>query len=169
MKKIILTFAAIFAFGAMSAQETKFGVTAGFTSLSAKAKVAGASASSSDSGFYIGGFADVTISEKFHVQPELLYVSVSDANQIQLPILAKYAIADKFSLLAGPQLGFLMDAEDGMKSFNYGIDLGAAYDINDQFMVEARYDLGLANLMEGGDSDNSFKLSGFYVGVGYKF
>lgn len=169
MKKLLFAAVAVFAFSFANAQETKFGATVGFASLSSKVKIGGASATGSDSGFYIGGFADIGVSEKFHVQPELLYVSVGDANQIQVPILAKFSIAEGFNLLAGPQVGFLMDTADGIKSFNYGVDFGASYDINEQFMVQARYDLGLANLVEDGDSDNSLKLSGFYVGVGYKF
>ena len=170
MKKIILSLVAIAAFGVANAQEVKFGAMAGVDFASSKAKISGfGSSSASETGFFVGGFADITVSDKFHVQPELLYVSVKDADQISLPILAKFNVAESFNVLAGPSLGFLMDTADGIKSFNYGVDLGASYDINEQFMVEARYDLGLANLFEGGDSDNSLKLGGVFVGVGYKF
>ncbi len=169
MKKIILSLVAVMAFGVANAQETKFGVMAGVDFASSKAKFAGFSATSSETGFFVGGFADIAISDKFHVQPELLYVSIEDLDQISIPILAKFNVAKSFNVLAGPSLAFIMDTADGIKSLNYGFDLGASYDINEQFMIEARYDLGLANLLEGGDSDNSLKLNGVFVGVGYKF
>ncbi|MDI1256263.1 MAG: porin family protein [Flavobacterium sp.] len=168
MKKLL--FAAFLLTATLSnAQDMKFGVKAGFASLSSKVKVAGISANGSDSGFFIGAFAEMPLSETFAFKPELLYVAVGDVNQIQLPLHLKYTIAEGFGLLAGPNLGFITGAEDGMKSFNYGVDFGASYDISEMLVVDARYNLGLANLVEGGDSDNSLKISGFYVGLGYKF
>ncbi len=62
-----------------------------------------------------------------------------------------------------------MDTPDGFSSFNYGIELGAAYDITEKIFVEARYSIGLANLFEDAPSGFSSKLSGFYIGGGYKF
>ncbi len=172
MKKLLLSVAAVFAFGLANAQDAdgmKFGAKAGFASLSSKVKVAGISANGSDSGFFAGVFAELPFSESFGFKPELLYVAVGDVNQIQLPLHLKYNVAEGFGLLAGPNLGFITGAEDGTKSFNYGVDLGASYDISEELVVDARYNLGLANLVENGDSDNSIKLSGFYVGIGYRF
>lgn len=169
MKKIILTALAVFAFSFANAQETKFGVKAGLDLASATAKVDGISASASETGFFIGGFVDVAVSDKFHVQPEVLYVAVKDLNQIHVPILAKYAVSEGINILAGPSLGFILDKQEGMKSLNYGVSLGAGYDITENIVVDARYDFGMANLIEDGDSDFSYKLSGIFIGVGYKF
>jgi len=172
MKKVILSAVAILAFGFANAQDSKsitFGAKAGFAALSAEAKFMGASATTTDSGFFVGGFAEIAISESFGFKPELLYVAVGDLNQIQVPLHATYEIAKGFGLLAGPNVSFITDAEEGTKSFNYGVDFGASYDITENLVVDARYNLGLANLVEDGDSDNSLRLSGFYVGVGYRF
>ncbi len=169
MKKLLFAAVAVIAFGSVNAQETKFGVKAGLDFASSKIKVGGLSANGSETGFFIGGFADIGVSEKLHVQPELLYVSVKDADQINVPILLKYSISEEINILAGPSLGFLMDTGEGVKSFNYGATLGGSYDIDENFVVDLRYDIGLANLLEGGDSDNSFKLSGIFLGVGYRF
>ncbi|MGV7107296.1 porin family protein [Flavobacterium sp. U410] len=168
MKKFLLTVAALATFGLSQAQDASFGVKAGFTSLSGKAEVSGfGSVSESDSGFYIGGFADLTVSDKFHVQPELLYIAVSDANQVQIPIHAKYMVIEGLGVKAGPSFSFLTDVPDGMKSFNYGLDLGAEYNFAENFVVDAKYSIGLADLS---DIDGlEYKLSGFFVGVGYKF
>lgn len=170
MKKIILSAVALVAFGTANAQEMKFGAKAGFTSLTSKSEIAGlGSESGSETGFFAGAFAEFSLSEKFAFKPEVLYVSVKEADQFQLPLHVKYEVAEGFGILAGPNLAFLMDTADGVKSFNYGLDVGASYDILENLVIDARYNFGLANLLEDGDSDNSLKLSGFYVGLGYKF
>lgn len=169
MKKIILTVAAVFAFGFVNAQDVKFGVKGGVDFASIHVKFGGESFTETETGFYIGGLVDLTVSEKFHVQPELLYVSIKDLDQIQVPVLAKFSVAEKFNLLAGPNLGFILDAGEGMKSFNLGLDLGASYDFTENLFVDAKYNLGLTNLIDGGNSDFSSKISGVFVGLGYKF
>jgi hypothetical protein len=161
MKKVILTAAAVFAFGFMNAQSTKFGLKAGADFTSATITLGDA-----NTGFYMGGFADVTVSKKFHVQPELLYVSVKDLDQIQVPILAKFPVVEDFCLLAGPDLGFLLNAGSGLKTFNFGLDLGTSLDVSENFSLDAKYNFGLTNLVKVGNSE---KLNGFFFGLGYKF
>lgn len=169
MKKIILSVAALLVFGFANAQETKFGLKAGVDFASMHGKYGGNSYSESETGFYAGGFIDITVSDKFHVQPELLYVSVNDLNQIQVPILAKFLLVEDLSLLAGPDFGFLLDAGEGSKTLNFGLDLGLSFDLNEDFSLDGKYNFGLSNLVEGGNSDFSTKLSGFFFGLSYKF
>lgn len=169
MKKITLSIIAIFAFGYVSAQETKFGLKAGADFASLHGKFDGNSYSESETGFYAGVFADIGVSDKFRVQPELLYVSVNDLNQIQVPILAKFSLVEDLSLLAGPNFGFLLDAGEGSKTLNFGLDLGLSFDLNENFSLDGKYNFGLSNLVEGGNSDFSTRLSGFFFGLGYKF
>lgn len=169
MKKIILTAAAVFAFGFANAQDTKFGIKAGVDLASLKVEFDGVSASESETGFYIGGFVDIKVSDKFTVQPALLYVAVKDFDQIQIPILAKIAVGEKFSLLAGPDIGFLMDAAEGIKSTNFGLDFGASYDVSENISIDAKYNLGLTNLVEDAPSGYSAKVNGIFLGLGYKF
>lgn len=95
MKKLMLMAAfAVFGLTNVNAQETSFGVKAGVDFASNKVKFDGYSASGSETGFYVGAFAEIGVSEKFAVQPELLYVAVSDLNQIALPIMAKFMVSD---------------------------------------------------------------------------
>ena len=158
MKKILLSLAAVFAFGVASAQETKFGVKAGFTSQSVKVSTGIGTVSGSASGFYIGGFADIGISDKFHFQPEVLYSGVSGNNTINVPLLGKYSFAEKFNVLFGPGLNYSLDAL--ADEFSVSGDIGVSYDIDENFLVDARYDIGLT-----GDA----KVSGLFVGAGYRF
>lgn len=171
MKKIILTIMAFAAFGTANAQDIKFGVKAGanFSNFTGDADVDGRT------GFYIGGLADFAVSEKFHVQPEVLYSMEggkdAELDFIRIPIMAKYYVMDGLNLQAGPMLGFKIGGEDGLdeatKSLDYGLGFGAAYELPIGVFFDLRYNLGLANI-----SDNDmFDLgtTAFQVGLGYRF
>ena len=176
MKKIILTVAAVFALSFANAQDKggssdmKFGVKAGYTNSNLTGDVSGTEA---NGGFYIGGLVDFSVSEKFHVQPELLY-SIEGAkdlklNYLRIPIMAKYYVADAFSLQAGPELAFKAggdDIKDSTKSLDYGLGIGAGYELSSGLMFDVRYNLGLANIS---DSASTIKNVSFQFGLGYRF
>ncbi|MFB9057564.1 outer membrane beta-barrel protein [Mariniflexile ostreae] len=166
MKKLLLSIVIVFGMSNLNAQS--FGLKAGVDFASLKSKVESFSVSVSETGFYIGAFADIGVSESFSFQPEVLYVSIDELDQIHIPLMAKFPVTEKLNILAGPALGLLLDSGDGIKSFNYGIEAGAAYDITEKFFIEARYNLGLANLLEDAPNDPSLKMSGFFIGAGYK-
>lgn len=156
MKKLLFSafvLATIFA----HAQDTKFGVKAGVDFASVKVKVLGNSATASKTGFFVGGFATLGISEKFAVQPELLYVAISDSNFFSVPVLAKYTFAEKFSALVGPSFNYFSDAEEDKLKVN--IDLGATYDITEEIDLNAKYTLGFGDVA----------VNGIFIGAGYKF
>ncbi len=164
MKRYILSAIAIFTIGFVNAQNTKFGVKAGGVFASSKIMIG-----DPDTGFYMGGFADVTVSEKFHVQPELSYVYIKELSQIQVPVLAKIPVIEDFSLFGGPNFGFILNAGSNVKSFNFGLDFGATVDIGEGFSLDAKYNLGLTNLVEGGYGDSSSNINALFFGLGYKF
>ncbi len=78
--------------------------------------------------FHIGGLVEIPITEKFAVQPELLYSSQgykyeesdidysyeakTKMDYINVPIMAKYHIIDGLSAELGPQIGILISAKD---------------------------------------------------------
>ena len=170
MKKLIIAAIAVLSFGAVSAQNVKFGAKAGLDMGISSSTFDNVTVSSSESGFYVGGFAQIGVSEKFAIQPELLYAKVKELGQVQIPILAKYSVSKEFSVLAGPELGFLLgDNLDLVKKFNYGLDLGASYDITENFIIDARYNFGIANLVKDAPSGIKSSLSNFQVGIGYRF
>ncbi|WP_225035748.1 porin family protein [Winogradskyella sp. SM1960] len=167
MKKLFLCAAlAVFAFTSVDAQS--FGAKAGVDLASNKVEFEEFSSTVSETGFYVGFFAQFDINEQFAFQPEVMYVAVKDLDQIHIPLMANYSISEEFSVLAGPSLGIILDTEEEMNSLNYGLEFGAAYDITEEFLVEARYNIGLANLIEDAPDDLSSKLSGFFIGVGYR-
>ncbi|MBP6556768.1 MAG: PorT family protein [Flavobacterium sp.] len=172
--------AAVFAVSFANAQDSKggssdmkFGVKAGLNNSNYTGDADGGDAATS---FYIGGLVDFTVSEKFHVQPELLY-SVEGADKdsmtfLRLPIMAKYYVAEGFSLQAGPEFAFKIAAENDLtdeftKSLDYGLGIGAGYELESGLFFDARYNLGLANIsdVDGFDAGTT----SIQVGLGYRF
>lgn len=125
--------------------------------------------STSETGFYLGlALADINLSDKLELLPEARFVAVKDFNQIQIPVLASYSISEKFKAQVGPSLGFLLDTGDGVKSTNLAIDLGLSYSVSEAISIDARYDWGQTNLLEGGDSDNYLKINNIQIGIAYQ-
>ena len=167
MKKIIL--AALIAAGTLSMSAQNFGIRTGADFATAKADFDGLKISDNETGFYLGLFTEIEVSESLNIRPEINYIAIKDLDQIQVPVLAQIGLADKFNIVTGPSFGFLLNTEEGEKSFNLGATLGLSFDISNNFLLEGRYNLGLSNLVEDNEFDASLKLSGFQVGVGYKF
>lgn len=170
MKKICLVIAfAIFSLSNVSAQDTQFGATAGYLSLSNKVNLGDGSISVSESGFYGGIFAEFGISDELKIQPELLYASVDEISFLLLPVMAKYYVADKFNLQGGLQFNFLLeDTDDDFSAFGVGLGLGAGYDITEKFLVQARYAFQINNSYTGeGDFESRFNF--LNIGLGYRF
>jgi hypothetical protein len=140
MKRIILTVIAVLAFGFANAQEVKFGAKA---ALNIATLAGDAENQSSYIGFQLGGFAEIKVSDKFFVQPELVYStqgSEEKGNQningtdydakiiykfayINIPVMAKYYVAKSFSLEAGPQFGFLTRAKAELKVAGQSVEV----------------------------------------------
>ena len=157
MKKLL--FIAVLFTGAFfaQAQKTKFGVKAGVDFASIKVKFAGTTATASETGFFLGGFATLGVSEKFALQPELLYVAISNSNFFSVPVLAKYTFAEKFSALVGPSFNYFSDAATDKLKIN--IDLGATYDVTEEIDINAKYSLGFGDVA----------VNGIFIGAGYRF
>ena len=179
MKKVLLTVAAVMAFGLMNAQEVKYGAKAGLNMSNF-----GGDAEGTDMkvGFQVGGFAEIKVSDKFAVQPELDFDGTTvteNLNYIVVPVMAKYFAAEKFSIEAGPQIGFLMsakakadgesvDIKDEFNSTDFGLNVGFGYDFTENIGVGLRYTAGLSNIAK---DSGDFKVNNTNIAltVGYKF
>ncbi|OWU88423.1 hypothetical protein APR43_23025 [Flavobacterium sp. NLM] len=207
MKKVILSAIAVMAFGMANAQDVKFGLKGGLNVSNFSGDTEGIDFKSRF-GFNAGGFVEIKFSEKFALQPEVLYstqgAKVDNFNldvdgigtvnadvafnlaYINVPVMFKYFAAEKFSLEAGPQIGFLVSAEtktkvdgygsskvdikDNFESIDFGLNLGAGYDFTENFSAGVRYNLGLANIAKTEEGDDSKVHNGvFSLSVGYKF
>jgi opacity protein-like surface antigen len=168
MKKIILTLAVVLTAAFANAQDMKFGVRGGIDMVSAKTTYSdglgnSVSATASTTGFYAGGFVNFAIADKFTIEPGIAYHAASKdgtkLNFLSVPVTFKYLVAEKINILAGPALFYNMDSAAKDKT-TFNLDLGASYDITENFFVDPRYSLGLS-----GDT----KVSHFLIGVGYRF
>ncbi|KQB43050.1 porin family protein [Flavobacterium aquidurense] len=192
MKKIILSAIAVMAFAYTNAQSTRFGVKGGLN----LSTVVGGDVEDTKSlvGFHVGGFAEIKVVEKFFIQPELLYSAQgtkfdgpfgedfdTKLNYLNIPVLAKYYIVEKFSVEAGPQLGILLsakadgeDIKDYTRSVDFGFNIGAGYNFTDNLSIGLRYTIGLSPISDK-DIDNeddyydSAKNSNLALSLAYKF
>lgn len=163
MKKLFLSALLLAGTCLIQAQDMKFGLKAGVDLYTSKAKfvnpISGATQTftASGTGFYVGGFISFPMSEKIAIQPELAYVAVENSGFLNLPILAKYELAEKIHVLAGPCVNYFLDADEDEIKLN--VDLGAAYDITEKIDINARYSLGFGDIT----------FSGIFIGANYSF
>ena len=217
MKKINLTLViAIITILSVNAQTT-FGVKAGanFSSFAYSDSYGEDDDEKARTSMHFGAVAEIQISDKFSLQPELLYSSLGtkwewsgpdysgeDAvkvNYLTVPVMAKYYVAEGFSLEVGPQIAFLLSAKyewnetyDGesdsgsedykeyLKNVDFGLNFGVGYKLDSGLNFGARYYLGLSNIEEeedgydgrGDDYDEGdywMKNRVFQISVGYTF
>ena len=196
MRKIYITLLiALFSLSAITAQNRiSFGITGGLFYGSADLSASGVDLSdvldlfdvSSEEievldggGFYLGFLADLKVFGNLHVQPELLYANAGGESIIVVPVLAKYYIADSFNLQAGPQLDLVLDiptlSKELVNELGVSLALGAGFDINDKFSVQAKYTVGLNNRINDkiselteGTVKPSLKTNVLLAGIVYK-
>ncbi|MDA9302801.1 PorT family protein [bacterium] len=181
MKKLLLFTALISFCFTVNAQESKFGITAGYQSSSFEVSGDGLDLSTDASGFFLGFFAQFSVSESLSIQPELHYSSVSDSDNddddesvgdIIIPIMLKFHVSDKFNLMAGPQFDYITEEDtEGIKKFGMGLGLGLGYDFSDNISLGARYSIGFDRLDDEGEDvgDASFKMNILQIGLSYSF
>ena len=176
MKKLFFTIALVSFCFMVNAQESKFGITAGYQSSSFEISGDGVDISTDASGYFLGFFAQFSVSESLSIQPELQYSSVSDDGEsigdIIIPVMLKFHLSDKFNFMAGPQFDYITeDDTEGVKEFGMGLGLGLGYDISDNISLGARYSFGFDRLDDEGEDvgDASFKINIFQIGLNYSF
>jgi hypothetical protein len=142
---------------------------------------------SSRTGYHLGLLAEVPVSDRFSIQPEVLYsaqgfdiVRRDDNDDVEhqldyitVPVMAKLYVLEGLALEAGPQFGFVVeeaidfgDAEkelfnDNRNDFDLSIGLGASYKFS-KFFVYGRYNAGMTDIydVEGVDVKNSVVQAG---------
>ncbi len=120
------------------------------------------------------------------------YTYKTNLSYINIPILFNYYVAEGIAVKAGIQPGFLLgakykyswektqdgetesgdDDEDAKKDYNsidFSIPIGVSYNITENIMVDARYNIGVANISKYTEGGYSEKNNVFQLSVGYKF
>lgn len=162
-------------------------------------------------GFYAGVFYKAPIAEGFSVQPELIYTQYGTRSKftsnllnntteynlnlgyIAVPVMFQYNFVDEFFIEAGPEFGFMVNANSKVKNsndnipngervelktddfnkFNFGIGIGLGYYFIPELGISARYVAGLNNPLDQDNdkwgSDAKSKNGTFQVGLNYRF
>jgi hypothetical protein len=140
--------------------------------------------------FNVGGLAHIHLTKEFALQPELLFSGQgavqtisgvdhkANLNYLQLPVLLQYMAGTGFRLETGPQFGALVsaasevgnvkvDTKNAYKTMDVAWVFGAGYLTTSGFGIDARYNLGLANINDvSGDKIHNRVFS---VGIFYQF
>lgn len=94
--------------------------------------------------------------------PILANVYVTKGLAVKLGVQPAFNVSDKVKLSGGKAS---VEAEDvGAESFDFSIPVGLSYEYNN-VVFDARYNFGVTNIADGGDSKNSV----FQFTLGYKF
>lgn len=183
MKKLVLIALVLFSMIA-GAQEKflRFGAKGGvnFSNLNGNVEEIDFKSRSS---YHFGALVEVRLFENLSIQPELLYsvqgakvesgnadVDDVDFKYLTIPIMMKfYLISEKLSIEVGPQFAFLADDNVGdtfrTRSFDFSVGGGLAFDITNNFFIQARYLAGLTEV----SSDADLKNTNFQLSAGFKF
>jgi hypothetical protein len=183
MKKILLlAVVTVLGFTNVNAQEIKFGAKGGlnFASISGD-NTKGIDAVTS---FNFGVLSEIPISDKFSFQPELMYsgqgYSFNDntiaLSYLNIPLMGKYYLTKGLSIEAGPQIGFLLsaknektDVKDSFNTFDFGVNFGLGYKLDNGLNFGVRYNLGLTDINNLDNSSIENKNGVFQISVGYFF
>jgi hypothetical protein len=141
MKKIALFVAAVAVTASVSAQDITFGPTAGLnyssisTSVDPEPEDYEAPDAASGIGFFIGGFANIGLSEKLAIRPELHFSSRGTKSEstfeielfgtsvksestvkgsdsfLEIPILVNLMLSESFNVHVGPSIGLLVGSK----------------------------------------------------------
>lgn len=94
--------------------------------------------------------------------PILANVYVTKGLAVKLGVQPAFNVSDKQKLSGGKAS---VEAEDfGAESFDFSIPVGLSYEYSN-VVFDARYNFGVTNIADGGDSKNSV----FQITLGYKF
>lgn len=138
-------------------------------------------------GFHANFFADIQLSSKFGLSPEIgvsaLGAKADDirlesgdnielkTNWLQVGVLAKINLGEKLFLKLGPQAGVNVGQRDNNDYYNYDLAVvgGLGYNFSESLSLDVRYGYGLSNIFdrefgELNEANNRY----FQLGVAYK-
>lgn len=143
-------------------------------------------------GYHAGAFAEIRLSKKFGIQPEVLFnqsnldtsnkisaiytinkVSSIQLNYISIPILLNFNVSKALTLQAGPQYGILLNnsttllvnGKNAFKNGDFSL-LGGLQLKFASFRLYGRYAVGLSNINDVSNKDQ-WKSQSIQVGIGF--
>lgn len=157
------------------AKDTKVGFIGGYVYAEVNGDRDNAKWNDYGSGAYAGGFVDIYINEKFHLQPAVNFAYVNDFNIIYFPLMLKYQIGDRgFNVQAGTQVTYLLGGDDvtGTKDqFGWELGAGLGMDITKSIFIQGRYTHEVSRRKVDdflGLPSQDFKFNNVMIGIGYR-
>ncbi|MDG1870912.1 MAG: porin family protein [Flavobacterium sp.] len=181
MKKAFIIAGTFLAFSlGAQAQLVKFGLKGGLNYANLTGSEIQTDAITS---YHVGLVAEVKLTDKFKVQPELLYSTqgasyenagnefINELGYLAIPVLAKISLSDAFTLELGPQASFLLSEKDNFdvndsKTFDFSVNAGLGFNITKSIFIQGRYNLGLTDTKV---SDAKAKNSVVQLSAGFFF
>jgi hypothetical protein len=195
MKTFYLFLAILFfAASTLTAQDFSYGVIGG-VNFSKIENFGGSGIKENRLGFHFGGVADISFAEKWSYEASLLYsvegeewenASGTNTNvklqYLNIPLQFKYRAYKDFSIHFGPQIGFLLQAEqsiggadevkiDNTGNTNFAGTIGFGYDLKaHNLYFKSTFTYGLVDIFKNEASDFLLQHPGtVHFSVGYKF
>ncbi len=121
---------------------------------------------------------------KIHGDPSGVYKYIYTTNYINVPLMMKFYVTKAVSIDFGPQMGFnvysktrgkwedtkdeynINDRKKYTNTFDFGLGLGATYNIASDVFVQARYTLGLTKIFK---DEDPVKNGNAQIAIGYRF
>ncbi|MDB4297705.1 porin family protein [Flavobacteriaceae bacterium] len=192
MKKLMIAAVAVLGMLSANAQDANTSIVAGYTAstMTAEVEVSGnnGSADMDASGFFVGLTHDIAINDEYTFTPGIIYTSTEfddmddKIETLQIPLFIKRNLNDKFALLAGPKLDYILNTESSEDEFvndlALALGLGLEFNITEQIALVANYSFQLTNSLtsEGEEAtlgsvsgDASVKFNYLNIGLAYKF
>lgn len=197
MKKVFLAIAFATSCVLVNAQESgaTFGGKAGLNFSNLKAEV-GDESETGDirPSFHVGVFANIPFGGALSFSPELVYSGEGSKDEedgekvtqklgyLNVPLLLKYNTSSGFFLQTGPQVGLLVgaktklefegeevevDTKDQFEKTAFSWTFGLGYKTTSGLGLDARYNLGLSNIIKESIEDGKLKSNVIQVNLTY--
>lgn len=194
VKTILLSLLTVLAAQFSSGQKATFGIKGGMTLSNYTVKetydnLTFIESSKTKIGPYFGGRVEFKISDKFFLQPELLYnklggksvdgydVYILDFNYLQVPVYAKFKL-QQFSFYGGPQFSLLIsskvksgsvsvDVSEQIKNVEFSLASGIGYTLTNGFGFDLLFHYGLSKVIKSNEMNVTNNAIG--IGVHYVF
>jgi opacity protein-like surface antigen len=175
MKSLVLTLLFVTVTALSFSQEMSYGVRAGLNNSNLDFDPDATFKNQHRNGFAFGGFVDYGISETFSIQLELQFsaegakAEAFRANYLQLPVMARFTLGNKFTIGAGPMLSLkTWKDRDIFSTFTFSGVGGLEYMITDELFVDARVHYGFGNILDEDNTDLEAQNTTLQFGFGIR-
>jgi len=176
MKKTILLLVLLCISFYGFSQDAKYGVRIGYNISNLDFDDVPIDQNKHRNGFAIGFFGEYGLSKTVSLAPELQFSAEGAKHEslkldyLQLPVLFKFRVSEKFAIGVGPQVSLKVhEFEDGINNFSYSGVGSVEFKISHSLFADARYSYGFRNIFDENLVDADAINTNIQLGFGFKF